>query len=68
MRSLYPPLLVLGPLRRLAPSSCSELTTSCSAVALWPVTRRHMMMCSSRITWKDDRMGLQSSTGNRRQG
>lgn len=42
--------------------------TSCSAVALCPVTSRHMMMCSSRITWKEDRMGLQSSTGGERQG
>lgn len=25
-----------------------------------------MMMCSSRMTWKDDRMGLQSSTGGNR--
>lgn len=24
--------------------------TSCNAVALWPVTSRHMMMCSSRMT------------------
>lgn len=32
------------------------------------MTSRHMMMCSSRITWKDDRMGLQSSTADRRQG
>lgn len=36
--------------------------TSCSAIALWPVTRRHMMMCSSRMTWNDERMGLQSNT------
>lgn len=39
--------------------------TSCSAVALCPVTSLHMMMCSSRITWKEDRMGLQSSTEGR---
>lgn len=37
--------------------------TSWSAVALCPVTRRHMMMCSNKITWKDDKIGLQSSTG-----
>lgn len=36
--------------------------TSCSAVALWPVTSLHMMMCSSRMTWKVERMGLQSNT------
>lgn len=40
--------------------------TSCSAVALCPVTSLHIMMCSSRITWKEDRMGLQSSTKGER--
>lgn len=37
--------------------------TSCRAVALCPVTSLHMMMCSNKITWNEDRMGLQSSTG-----
>lgn len=40
--------------------------TSCSAVALCPVTSLHIMMCSSRITWKEDKIGLQSSTGGER--
>lgn len=42
--------------------------TSCSAVALCPVTRRHMMMCSNKITWNDDRIGLQSSTAKGTEG
>lgn len=46
----------------------THMHTSCSAVALWPVTSRHMMMCSKRMTWKDDRIGLQSSTVERRGG
>ena len=36
--------------------------TSCKAVALCPVTSRHMMMCSRRMTWNVGRMGLLSST------
>lgn len=36
--------------------------TSCNAVALWPVTSLHMIICSSRMTWKVDRIGLQSNT------
>lgn len=39
--------------------------TSCKAVALCPVTSLHMMICSSRMTWNVDRMGLLSSTLNR---
>lgn len=35
-------------------------------MALCPVTRRHMMMCSNKITWKDDKIGLQSSTGRKK--
>lgn len=36
--------------------------TSCNAVALWPVTSLHMIICSSRMTWKVERIGLQSNT------
>ena len=42
----------------------SRWRTSCKAVALCPVTSRHMMICSSRMTWNVDRMGLLSSTLN----
>lgn len=40
--------------------------TSCKAVALWPVTSRHIIICSSRMTWKVERMGLQSNTENKK--
>lgn len=42
----------------------SRWRTSCKAVALCPVTSRHMMICSSSMTWNVDRMGLLSSTLN----
>lgn len=46
----------------------SRWRTSCKAVALCPVTSRHMMICSSSMTWNVDRMGLLSSTLNTHTG
>lgn len=48
------------------PDKQSNVQTSWRAVALCPVTSRHMMMCSRRITWKEERMGLESSTGRQK--
>lgn len=53
--------------KMLLTSSCmiffhNSWLTSCKAMALCPVTSRHMIMCSSRITWNVERMGLLSST------
>jgi hypothetical protein len=41
------------------PQACE---ISLSASDLFPITSRHMMMCSSNISWNTDKIGLLSTT------